>query len=166
MRNGSSNFTDTRRIASCSVTSSWLNPCSSLTSLAAAACQRGSVLLATPSTCGDSPRASPAAKPAGKALHEHAGEVDRALPRAAGDEEHRVGALVARHRRHHRAVHFDRLALRLRRVERPQHAAAAGGVFESAQFAGLRRRGRRRPGSEGGADQGGSSRRGPGSALV
>ena len=36
-----------------------------------------------------------------------AGQRDRALPRAAGEEEHRVGQLVARQRRQHRIVQVD-----------------------------------------------------------
>ena len=47
-----------------------------------------------------------------------AGQIDRALPRAAGEEEHRVGLLVARQRRQHGEVHVDLHAVGPGRVER------------------------------------------------
>ena len=52
------------------------------------------------------------------------GQLDRALPRAAGEEEHRVGQLVARQRRQHREVHIDLRAVGPRRIERPRTLAA------------------------------------------
>ncbi len=68
------------------------------------------------------------------------GQVDRTLARAAGEEEHRIGLLVARQCRHHRVMQLDEASLRLRRVERPLHHAAQRLVRQAAQTAGLETR--------------------------
>ncbi len=79
------------------------------------------------------------------------GQRDRALPRPAGDEEHRVGARLARQRRQHRHLQRDLPALGARRVERARQRAAARLALDARQAAGLedqRSRHRRRRGGQ------------------
>ena len=71
----------------------------------------------------------------GEQRHHLRRDADRALARAAGEHEHRVGQLAARHRRHDRVAHVDRLAARHRRVERARHAAAQHLVADAGDAA-------------------------------
>ena len=67
--------------------------------------------------------------------------VDRALPGTAGEKEHRVGQLAARHRRNDDVVDLEAAALGVLGIERPldaaaQHAVAKAGDVAFAQPAG------------------------------
>ncbi len=68
------------------------------------------------------------------------GQRDRALPRAAGEQQHRVGPLAPRHRRHEHVVHLDARAVGAGRIQWAAHAAAAQ-LLGDACHAARRRRG-------------------------
>ena len=73
-------------------------------------------------------------------------DVDRALPRAAGQQEHRVRQLAARLRRDDDVVHVDLRTRRPGRVERALHHAAPHAVAQAGQPTVRQRRfGARRP---------------------
>ena len=83
----------------------------------------------------------------GEQRHHLRRQRDRALPRAAGEEEHRVGELPARQRRHDDVVDLHAAALGMLGIERPldlaaQHAVAKAG---DVAFASTRPAPRRRP---------------------
>ena len=93
-----------------------------------------------------------------QARHHARGELDRALPGAAGQHQHRVGLLVARQRRHHEVVHVDLRPVGPRGVERALQAAALQLVGNAVNAAGLERPcGMRQRGAQG---QGGGERPG------
>ncbi len=77
-----------------------------------------------------------------------AGQADGALARAAGEEEDRVGQLLARQRGDHDHVQVDLRALRLRGIEGPLEHAALRVVLQADQAASAQgqRRGCRRGG--------------------
>ena len=97
--------------------------------------------------------------------HRRRGDRDRALPRAAGQQENRVGMLAPRHRRHDDVVDVDRRARRLARIERPAHRSAQHAVAQAGDVAfGERRVGRPDLGFDG-VGPCGTERRGPGQSA-
>jgi len=70
------------------------------------------------------------------------GHADRALAGAAGQQQHRIGLLVARQGRHHEVVDVHLHTVRPRRVQRARQAAAQQLVGNAVDAAGLERPGR------------------------
>ena len=70
------------------------------------------------------------------ARRQRAGQIHRALARAARKEEHRIVGLAPRHGRHHGIVDVDRHAHGLCRIERTAQHAATGSLGQAAQSAG------------------------------
>jgi hypothetical protein len=97
---------------------------------------------------------APVVEPA-EERHRRRGDGDRALAGPAGEEEHRIGELAPRHRRHDDVADRDAGTLRTRRVERAQQRAAEDAVADAGDVAvaerGRRRRRRRRGGRRVGA---------------